>query len=403
MPMWCPATDEEHVGESGSQAHHRILRIPPGECVVLNSAERAPYLLLVEIMHSDLDFDTSKRSNKEVLKKIVTKEHYRTGASRELIPFIASPQRTAVSGNNPVVQGPETVLGEEDEEPEKAVQNAVPGPGPEKEEEVDLVEQIYQSDHPLRSQLIDLSELIVEPSAPKNKELDMAAWSRGSTEPNPLVTKTHSQRPSTPSSILVGSRSNLHPPLMTQHSSTVAPEGRILSLDDYSERMRTAAVMLAQLTENLNRSSLPSLRVGLHGQATETLGGKNWFPNPVWGANASDATVVQNTSNPLPATRSSETAGAAISSVPSRTLQYSEAMVIRKRIMKEMLALEEERMRRMHGNDSLVGITRTDVARSAEDEAIIRKELNKADPSAVVFSESWAAKKASQLLSSTFL
>jgi len=30
---------------------------------------------------------------------------------------------------------------------------------------------------------------------------------------------------------------------------------------------------------------------------------------------------------------------------------------------------------------------------SVEDEGIIRRELNKVDPSAVVFSESWAAKK----------
>jgi len=78
-------------------------------------------------------------------------------------------------------------------------------------------------------------------------------------------------------------------------------------------------------------------------------------------------------------------------------LQYSEAAAIRARIMNEMLALEEERMERMrdHGEDEqLMGLG--DVSgsmKSAEDEHIIRRELNKADPSAVIFSESWTTKK----------
>lgn len=49
------------------QSHSKIVRIPPGESVVLNSAERAPYLLVVEILHGDLHFDPSTRANKELL------------------------------------------------------------------------------------------------------------------------------------------------------------------------------------------------------------------------------------------------------------------------------------------------------------------------------------------------
>lgn len=77
-------------------------------------------------------------------------------------------------------------------------------------------------------------------------------------------------------------------------------------------------------------------------------------------------------------------------------LQYSEAAAIRDRIMKEMLALEEERMERMRDHGEHEQIMRLDVSgsmKSAEDENIIRRELNKVDPSAVIFSESWAAKK----------
>ena len=62
-----------------------------------------------------------------------------------------------------------------------------------------------------------------------------------------------------------------------------------------------------------------------------------------------------------------------------------------------MLALEEERMARMRENGVNEGSLRITPAngdmKSAEDEGIIRRELSKVDPSAVVFSESWAAKK----------
>jgi hypothetical protein len=77
-------------------------------------------------------------------------------------------------------------------------------------------------------------------------------------------------------------------------------------------------------------------------------------------------------------------------------LPRAEAAVIRHRIMNEMLALEEERMERMKGSEGEAMISNGDIRGamiSAEDEGIIRRELNKVDPSAVVFSESWGAKK----------
>lgn len=36
---------------------NRVVRIVPSEAVLLNSAERIPYLLLVEYLHNDIDFD----------------------------------------------------------------------------------------------------------------------------------------------------------------------------------------------------------------------------------------------------------------------------------------------------------------------------------------------------------
>ena len=52
------------------QSHSKVVRIPPGESVVLNSAERAPYLLVVEVLHGELHFDPSVRANKELLTRV---------------------------------------------------------------------------------------------------------------------------------------------------------------------------------------------------------------------------------------------------------------------------------------------------------------------------------------------
>ncbi|KAI8322430.1 kinase-like protein [Martensiomyces pterosporus] len=46
IPLWCPDSDGSH--------HHRIVRIPTEDTVVLNSAERAPYLLTLEVLEPDM-------------------------------------------------------------------------------------------------------------------------------------------------------------------------------------------------------------------------------------------------------------------------------------------------------------------------------------------------------------
>lgn len=69
--------------------------------------------------------------------------------------------------------------------------------------------------------------------------------------------------------------------------------------------------------------------------------------------------------------------------------------------MNEMLLLEEERMERMTGSEANL-ILRNSIAsgslKSVEDERIIRQELNRVDPSAVTFSESWSSKKVDLVL-----
>lgn len=394
MPMWCSSSDTLDAGSGIPEPHHRIVRIPPGESVVLNSAERAPYLLLIEIIHGDLDFDPLKRGNREVLKKIVVKENERKGASQDLIAFNgASPGTTpglqrSLSADKPEVDLEVNTARFSDgatldlSSPEPPIS---PSNLPEDEEEIDLVEQLYGSDDALRSREIDLSESIVLPPPPKNKELDNRTWA--SAPPTPLLTSAPSLRRgalSRGTSISLMSRTTSSEPDPGPPPATA----RVLSLDEYSERMRTAAVMLAQLNANLVRDApstpTPGTPVPDSGSPLRWLPGSNWL-----------------TITPPPETPSDE-AGTSSSHLASSSslrmkLQPIEASAIRNRIMNEMLALEEERMQRMRenraGDGMLKGGDMSASMKTAEDENIIRRELSKADPSAVIVGESWAAKK----------
>ncbi len=410
MPMWCSSSDEPQPSSHDvPEPHHRIVRIPPGESVVLNSAERAPYLLLIEILHSDLDFDPAKRGNKEILKKIVLKESESKGTSKDLVNFAFNGSTKSKSKSKSTIVVPDHVTGSEvafgneggDAEegvsiPPSASSSVVSPSEPPEEEEIDLVEQLYGNESSLKANNLNLSDSIVLPPAPKNKELDMAAWSRASStpqtpqldKPDPFSTLNLSVTPITRPS---RSPPTTHPSTPARQLSQGPNQQRVISLDEYSERMRTAAVMLAQLNANLGPSNIP----GTPAPSTDSsiIGAPlRWLPGTSWLSGSS-----ANGSG-YPATPGGA-GGDPMTPAPMRMrLQASEAAAIRDMIMEEMLALEEERMARMRENgvnESSLRIMPTNGdMKTAEDEGIIRRELSKVDPSAVVFSESWAAKKA---------
>lgn len=396
MPMWCSSSDIPSSVPSGvgTQPHHRIVRISPGESVVLNSAERAPYLLHIEILRDDLDFDPTKRGNKEVVKRIVTKESEEKGTSRDLIAFtvlrMKSLHRSTTEGVN--VIGSDGVLGKDSadiqegddetdsEAPMLTLQSDSPTSLVQDEQEVDLVEQLYGAGQSLRGP-IDLEESIVLPPPPKNRELELAAWSRAQSTPSP-------------SAVEQGTASSLN--------STAAASRRTLSLDDYSERMRTAAVMLAQLNASLVRETITPLN-GPPGSRAATpptqdvpssssalSGPLSWLPGSSWLSFTPDP----GSHGPLhPSLGGKPRPPDAVSAAPTTRMRVNraDAASIRDRIMKEMISLEEERMARMREGE--LGLAESGGWKTAEDEGIIKRELSKADPSAVVFSESWAAKK----------
>lgn len=413
MPIWCSSSDtyDSTTITVNTQPHHKIVRIPPGEAVVLNSAERAPYLLLIEILHDDLNFDPSKRGNKEILKRIVSKEDERKGASKELITFGNTRTRPSVIVD--AVVGSEQALGKysaniqdggvtDDADTPRGSNSPLPVSD---DEEMDLVEQLYGEGQSLRGP-INLTESIVLPPTPKNRELELAAWSRGPTLPSPAVEQSAAFTP-------IASSRSTHSPYLSEpprFPSTGASGGeRILSLDDYSERMRTAAIMLAQLNASLVRETVTPLSKPM-GHDTDTVhgavqdisspaGSLSWLPGSNWlGVGTPDGT----SSGPVhPSLGGSSRPHDTTPSAPITRMrvQHAEAAAIRDRIMQEMLALEEERMARMR--DGEIGFEesgRSGGLKTAEDERIIKRELSKVDPSAVVFSETWVAKKVRKTL-----
>lgn len=395
MPMWCSGYESPFDENSPPKPHHRIVRVPPGESVVLNSADRAPYLLILEVLHGDLDFDPLKRGNKDLLKGLLRKELKTNKAARGggMLPDSSDARPgssiarslSAEKALNPEEDGEDAGL------PSTDLSQSVLSLNSESngEEEVDLVEQVYGDDLSVH-RTPDLAESLVVPLPPKNRALDIATWSRSNSLPaSPAMTPKASTAESFGSN---PQRQQTHTSVSSQ-SSTGSGRIPVLSLDEYSERMRTAAVMLAQLNASLVKETyVPTMRSEELPSTADTASGGSSWSRWLLGANTS------NTTGPLHPSLSgtSDSKNAHVTTTRMK-LQPSEVAAIRERIMQEMLALEEERMGRMQFQPETETMISLEAGhgnlKTAEDEQIIRRELNRVDPSAVVFSESWAAKK----------
>lgn len=65
IPVICPPTLVQ--GAPGKSRHHRIVRLNPTESTVLNSAEKVPYLMMVEVLREDFTFDPTSPDNQRLL------------------------------------------------------------------------------------------------------------------------------------------------------------------------------------------------------------------------------------------------------------------------------------------------------------------------------------------------
>lgn len=70
IPLICPATLVD--GSASRSRHHRIVRLNPAEATSLNSAEKVPYLLMLEVIREDFDFDPDSQQNQHLLAKLLS-------------------------------------------------------------------------------------------------------------------------------------------------------------------------------------------------------------------------------------------------------------------------------------------------------------------------------------------
>jgi phosphatidylinositol 4-kinase len=70
IPLICPATLVD--GTASKSRHHRIVRLNPAEATSLNSAEKVPYLLMLEVLLEDFDFDPETPQNQELLANLLS-------------------------------------------------------------------------------------------------------------------------------------------------------------------------------------------------------------------------------------------------------------------------------------------------------------------------------------------
>ncbi|KAF2763341.1 hypothetical protein EJ05DRAFT_516837 [Pseudovirgaria hyperparasitica] len=103
IPLIYPAVLED--GAAAKSRHHRIVRLNPAEATSLNSAERVPYLLLVEVLREDFDFDPDSEANERILSKILLEK---SSQKRRLFDITsASPTQISAKGGEEV---PDSVL-----------------------------------------------------------------------------------------------------------------------------------------------------------------------------------------------------------------------------------------------------------------------------------------------------
>ncbi|KAG6005060.1 hypothetical protein E4U21_000516 [Claviceps maximensis] len=89
VPVICAPTLAN--GSPGKSRHHRIVRLNPAEATVLNSAEKVPYLMMVEVLREDFTFDPDTPDNRRLLTDLLDP----SGRSRRLFDLSSESPKTA--------------------------------------------------------------------------------------------------------------------------------------------------------------------------------------------------------------------------------------------------------------------------------------------------------------------
>lgn len=117
IPVICPPTLVN--GSPGKSRHHRIVRVNPAEATVLNSAEKVPYLIMVEVLRDDFSFDPDTPDNHRLLNTLLggtsrAKRIFDLSDSPRLSPTVKVPEPALDSvfepasgdlGSSPLLKG----------------------------------------------------------------------------------------------------------------------------------------------------------------------------------------------------------------------------------------------------------------------------------------------------------
>lgn len=104
IPIICPPTLED--GAAAHSKHHRIVRLNPAEATSLNSAERVPYLLMVEVLREDFDFDPDTDANQTLLTRLLAEK----GTNKRRLFDLSDSSRQVIIPDKPPDPGVDSVF-----------------------------------------------------------------------------------------------------------------------------------------------------------------------------------------------------------------------------------------------------------------------------------------------------
>ncbi|KAI8998239.1 kinase-like domain-containing protein [Gaertneriomyces semiglobifer] len=342
VPLWCRAIDHKH---------HRVARISPADAVVLNSADRVPFLIYMEVLEDKEQTGEDTRivehnappAEKRDDDVFVTPDSTDTESEQDVDP-VAEPQGTLLSLSPRVKQD---------------------------QEDVGSNESLDGSDGGRRE-----SESMVD----YHRRLMIRRKSAVSLKSQFLASSPDASQMGLPPDLPQDSRSSN-------------------AVEEFSERMRTAAVMLAQLYQQQQRElvTLQDVSTAPNLPHSPVVVGAGGLP-----AHMARLTVVP----PLPADSSANQASPSVVNAPvvskdRRNYQRlkNDFEQIRNRLIKEMVTLEDQRIKalaqqmKQNREDSIAVSTPDEVLPANEEELQKQcRERNKDDPSAAVFRETWDAK-----------
>ncbi|CAG8456281.1 3911_t:CDS:2 [Racocetra fulgida] len=335
MPLWCPATAE-------NPCHHRVVRISPTDAVVLNSAERVPYLLMVEVLEGETNFDMSRMQAQKSLNRLLHDEKKRKKGSTDTSISTDTPKNKDNINKLTIEHSEESTdsLGSVNKQDTERSHNKLKDTSDAND---NIGEKLIDSEcnSTNKSDSIKTDDIGERQSSPLITQISAPPRSA-----QPLIIEPYTQTIDTlsqsknVSSVPYTLTTPTLPESNSQYFKQVINRRQSNSADEFAERMRTAAVMLAQL------NAAQQVRTSSAGETIQ------------------------------------------------RTRADTEA--IKKKIISEMMYLEEQRMLKMttQGVTSVVGNGgEGGGGEMLEDEKHVLIAFNKDDPSAAVFSEDWETKQ----------